>query len=173
MIRGISGQTVLLFNRHIRIAHRSCSDRIALSHPLKSLSQQFVRIDFNYDFIIKMVHMVALTSGIAVDAVMLTAAIDVHAVLHAEPGRRLACPVDDRFGFNLLDQIITSNWWSSGSFEFIKATETVSQGFQILDDIIQSLCIRFRNRMKQDDGTIVVVVHDMIVGPLFSRLVID
>ena len=97
----LSGEIARGFNRLIRIVHRPSTDRADGTFARQLIAEQINRIDLDED-VGKVFDLITLAPRIAIDALMLASAIQVHRVLDAKPrigllGRREECLGGDVF----------------------------------------------------------------------------
>lgn len=76
-----SGQLQFFFAMHIRVGHCSGADHTLAPLGAKGSLQQFRRVLLHFDVLERMGESVALAPGIAINAAMGTAAVQIHSVL--------------------------------------------------------------------------------------------
>jgi hypothetical protein len=73
----------------IRVVHRARADGALDPLAGQFFAQQLDGVRLDQDLGVEVLDLVALTARVAVDALMLAPAVEVHAVLEPEPGVRL------------------------------------------------------------------------------------
>ena len=100
--QGPAAELVFAFDRHVGVVHGAETDGAA--HPLagQGIGQQIDGVDLDMD-IGEVLDLVALGARVAVDALVLAAAVQVHVVLQAEVGVGLLDVVEDGLGLDFGD----------------------------------------------------------------------
>ena len=96
--------TVIPFNWHIGVIHRSKTDRAQYPLTGQDILEQLNSIGFHPN-LGQIPQLVAFRPRITINALVLAAAVQIHVVLQAKPGIRLLNMIEDGLGCDLCDHV--------------------------------------------------------------------
>jgi hypothetical protein len=71
---------------HVRGMHRACADRVLDAFARQLIAQLIYRVNLDEHVVVEIRNLIALVVRVAVDALVLTAAVQVNIVAQPKPG---------------------------------------------------------------------------------------